>query len=77
MSDLLKTYGSQVKIVYKDYPLTSIHPWAMHAAVDANCLASQNNDAFWEFADYAHANQKDISLVHPSKKFHLVFFLLT
>ena len=59
--DLLKTYGSQVKIVYKDYPLTSIHPWAMHAAVDANCLASQNNDAFWEFADYAHANQKDIS----------------
>jgi protein-disulfide isomerase len=59
--ELLKTYGSQVKIIYKDYPLTSIHPWAMHAAVNANCLASQNNDAYWEFADYAHANQKDIS----------------
>jgi len=59
--ELFKTYGNQVKIVYKDYPLTSIHPWAMHAAVDANCLAAQNNDAFWEFADYAHANQKVIS----------------
>ena len=59
--NILKTYGDQVKIVYKDFPLTAIHPWAMHAAVDANCLAVQNNDAFWEFADYAHANQKDLN----------------
>lgn len=58
---ILKTYGDQVKIVYKDFPLTGIHPWAMHAAVNANCLAAQNNDAFWEFADYAHANQKDLT----------------
>jgi protein-disulfide isomerase len=59
--DLMKTYGSQVKLVYKDYPLVEIHPWAMHAAVDANCLAAQSNDAYWDFADYAHANQKAIS----------------
>ncbi len=59
--DLLKIYGDKVKIVYKDYPLVEIHPWAMHAAVDANCLAAQNNDAYWEFADYAHTNQKTIN----------------
>ena len=59
--NLIKTYGSQVKIVYKDYPLIEIHPWAMHAAVDANCLAAQNGDAYWDFADYIHANQKQIS----------------
>lgn len=59
--NILKTYGDQVKIVYKDFPLTAIHPWAMHAAVNANCLAAQNNDAFWDFADYAHANQKDLN----------------
>jgi protein-disulfide isomerase len=59
--NILKTYGDQVKIVYKDFPLTAIHPWALHAAVDANCLAVQNSDAFWEFADYAHANQKDLN----------------
>ena len=59
--DLMKTYGNQVKIIYKDYPLIEIHPWAMHAAVDANCLAAQSSDAFWDFADYAHANQKVIS----------------
>jgi protein-disulfide isomerase len=59
--DLMKTYGSQVKIIYKDYPLVEIHPWAMHAAVDANCLAVQSGDAYWEFADYIHANQKEIN----------------
>ena len=59
--NILKTYGDQVKIVYKDFPLTAIHPWAMHAAVDANCLAAQNNDAFWDFADYAHTNQKELN----------------
>jgi protein-disulfide isomerase len=59
--DLIKTYGNQVKIIYKDYPLVEIHPWAMHAAVDANCLSAQSNDAYWEFADYTHANQKAIN----------------
>ena len=59
--DLMKTYGNQVRVVYKDYPLVEIHPWAMHAAVDANCLAAQSNDAYWEFADYDHANQKAIN----------------
>ena len=59
--ELLKEYGDRVEFVYKDYPLAEIHPWATHAAVDANCLASQNADAYWAFADYIHANQREIS----------------
>ncbi len=59
--ELLKEYGDKVKFIYKDYPLTEIHPWAVHAAVNANCLAAQNNDAYWEFADYIHENQKDVN----------------
>jgi protein-disulfide isomerase len=58
---ILKEYGDRVTFVYKDYPLTEIHPWAMHAAVDANCLAAQNGDAYWDFADYIHANQHDVN----------------
>ena len=60
-SDLLKEYGDRVTFIYKDYPLIEIHPWATHAAVDANCLAAQNGDAYWDFADYIHANQRDVS----------------
>ncbi|MGO8983196.1 MAG: DsbA family protein [Terriglobales bacterium] len=58
---LFKEYGDRVLFIYKDYPLEEIHPWAVHAAVDANCLAAQNNDAYWEYADYLHANQHVIS----------------
>lgn len=59
--EILKEYGDRVQFVYKDYPLVDIHPWAMHAAVDANCLAAQNSDAYWDFADFIHANQKEVS----------------
>jgi protein-disulfide isomerase len=57
---ILKEYGDRVTFIYKDYPLAEIHPWAIHAAVDANCLAAQNGDAYWDFADYIHANKRDV-----------------
>ena len=57
---LFKEYGDRVLFVYKDYPLEEIHTWAVHAAVDANCLAAQNNDAYWDFADSLHANPRSI-----------------
>ena len=66
MSSILKTYGNSVKIVYKDFPLVEIHPWAMRAAVDSNCLATQSNDAYWDYADYVHANQRDITGAPPA-----------
>jgi protein-disulfide isomerase len=58
--EILKEYGDRVTFVYKDYPLSEIHPWAIHAAVDANCLAVQNQDAYWDFADYVHANKREV-----------------
>jgi len=58
---LLKEYGDRVLFIYKDFPLAEIHPWATHAAVDANCLAAQSPDAYWDFADYMHANQKEVN----------------
>lgn len=59
--EILKEYGDRVTFIYKDYPLSEIHPWAIHAAVDANCLGAQNPDAYWDFADYIHANQREVS----------------
>jgi protein-disulfide isomerase len=65
MSEILPLYGDKVKIVYKDYPLVQIHPWAEHAAVDANCLAKESGPAYWQFADYLHSNQHSISGGQP------------
>jgi protein-disulfide isomerase len=61
---IYKEYGDRVLFVYKDFPLTEIHPWATHAAVNANCLAQQNNEAYWDFADYIHSNQRQVNGEH-------------
>jgi len=57
----LERYKDKVRFIYKDDPLTEIHPWAMHAAVDANCLAVQSHDAYWAFVDYLHGHGQDVS----------------
>jgi protein-disulfide isomerase len=54
-------YKDKVRFVYKDYPLIDIHPWAMRAAVDANCLAAQSSDAYWKYVDYLHSHGQEIS----------------
>lgn len=58
--EIIKEYGDRVTIIYKDDPLSEIHPWAIHAAVDANCLSAQSTDAYWDFADYVHANKREV-----------------
>lgn len=60
-NDVMKNYGDRVKVVYKDYPLFEIHPWAGRAAINSNCLAQQSIGAYWDFADYVHYNGKAIS----------------
>ena len=60
-NDIMKTYGDKVRIIYKDFPLVEIHPWAKHAAVDANCLTQQAPGAYWGFADSIHASAGTIS----------------
>jgi protein-disulfide isomerase len=55
---LLNRYGNNVRIVYKDYPLSQ-HPWAMRAAIDTSCVGEQNAPAYWNLIDYIHANASD------------------
>lgn len=60
-SELMQKYGNSVRFIYKDNPLTEIHPWAMHAAVDAGCLAQQDASAYWTFVDYVHTHGQEVS----------------
>ncbi|GAC1419170.1 MAG: hypothetical protein NVSMB62_11610 [Acidobacteriaceae bacterium] len=56
---LTERYGKQVRIVYRDFPLGQ-HPWAIHAAVDANCLAAENPVAYWSYVDRVHVEAGEI-----------------
>ncbi len=59
--ETLDHYNGLVKIVYRDLPLEELHPWAVHAAVNANCLAAQNPAAYWGYVDYLHTHGQDVT----------------
>ena len=44
---LLAAYPGQIRVVYRHFPLTSIHPDAFPAAQAAMCAGEQN--AYWQF----------------------------
>ncbi len=56
---LVERYKNQVHIVYLDFPLSQ-HPWAMRAAVDANCVAAQSPTGYWNLVDYIHAHAGEL-----------------
>jgi protein-disulfide isomerase len=53
----------QVRLVYKDFPLTQIHPWAMTSAQAGRCAYKQNPATFWKFHDMIFDRQ---DLISPS-----------
>ena len=59
--DTLDHYKGLIKIVYRDMPIEELHPWAMHAAVNANCLADQSGTSYWSYVDYLHTHGEDIT----------------
>lgn len=51
----------EVRLVFKHYPLTQIHPWAMTAAVASQCALQQSPAAFWKMHDDIFDAQEVIS----------------
>jgi protein-disulfide isomerase len=51
----------QVRLVYKDFPLVEIHPWAMTAAIAGRCAYNQSHGGFWRFHDLLFDDQELIS----------------
>ena len=56
---LTERYKDQVRIVYRDFPL-DLHPWAMRAAINANCLAAQSTTGYWNLVDHIHATAGEL-----------------
>ena len=60
MKRVRQTYGDKVHIVWKDFPLTQIHPQAFKAAEAARCAGEQGK--FWEYHDHLFANQEALGI---------------
>jgi protein-disulfide isomerase len=60
LRDLLPKHP-EVRLVFKHFPLTNIHPWAMTAAIASQCAYQQNPAAFWKIHDAIYDAQDVIS----------------
>jgi protein-disulfide isomerase len=59
--NLLKAYPKEVRLYFKDFPLTNIHPWARAAAMDGRCVFRNNPDSFWPYLDWIFSQQDGIT----------------
>ncbi len=55
LPQLRQAYGDKIRFVYRDFPLTAIHQYAMGAAEAAECANEQGK--FWEYSDQLWAKQ--------------------
>jgi protein-disulfide isomerase len=58
---VMKDYGDKVRFVFKNFPLTSIHPWAEDAALASECAFQQGNDAHWKMYAALFTKQAEIN----------------
>jgi len=61
LRDLLPKYPGKVRVVFKDFPLEQLHPWARTAAIAGRCAFHQNPAAFWKMYDFIYDHQEIIS----------------
>jgi protein-disulfide isomerase len=61
-------YPKDVRVIFKDFPIDSIHPWAHAAAEASHCFGNQSQDAFWAFHDWIFAHQKEITVQNLREK---------
>jgi protein-disulfide isomerase len=55
------TFPTQVHVVFKDFPLEQIHPWAKAASIAGRCIYRQSPAAFWKYHDWIYDHQADIT----------------
>jgi protein-disulfide isomerase len=58
----------QVRVVFKDFPLETLHPWARTAALAGRCAYQQDPAAFWKMYDAIYGNQELISAANAWTK---------
>ncbi len=51
----------QARIVYQNFPLTEIHPFAGKAAAYGNCIAKKSSDAFFVYSEDVFEHQEALN----------------
>jgi len=59
LKELMKQFGTQIKFVFRNFPLSEMHQYARPAALAAEAAALQHK--FWEMHDAIYENQRILS----------------
>lgn len=57
---LLPKYGNKIRIVFKEYPLFNVHPWAVAAALANECAWQLNESDFVPYRTLIFQHQNDV-----------------
>ena len=60
LKEIETKYADKIRVVYRQYPLASLHPHAQKAAEASLCADEQKR--FWDFHDSLFGNQQDLTV---------------
>jgi protein-disulfide isomerase len=63
-TDIIPKYGDKVRVVFKEFPLTEVHDWALTAAVAAECAYQIDPSKFVAFRSLIFKNQAALQASH-------------
>jgi len=51
----------KARLIFQNFPLESIHKWAMAGAKYVDCLSRSSNDVVWKFIDVVYEHQAEVT----------------
>ena len=70
IEQLRQQMPGKLRVIFKYYPLTKIHPWSMQAALAAVCVADQNPAHFWPFEQAVFDHQEQLTTANAATRLH-------
>ncbi len=63
-TDIVPKYGNKLRVVFKEFPLVTIHDWALTGAIAAQCAYQIDPSKYVAFRSAVFKNQESLSAEH-------------
>ena len=67
-NNLPQKYPKDVRVIFENFPIESIHPWAFAAAEAGHCFAVEKPAIFWAYHDWIFEHQGEVTAQNVKEK---------